>query len=291
MGFELRNVTFAYPGSLDRPSMRNINVDIKPSQLVVIVGANGSGKSTLIKLLTRLYDPTSGTLEVDGQPLAAYRQRDLRQATAVLSQGHRLFPLSMGENIGLGCVEKVRDVDAVRAAAQAGGATACIAKLRHGLDTVLDPQTRAYGENVTEEEDDPLRQRLEALEKPIEVSGGETQRIVAARTFMRLTSGNIRAVFVDEPSSALDAEGELALFNNLCKEREGKTMIFVTHRFGHLTRDADLIICLKDGEIVEQGVHAGLMSSGGEYSKLYEIQASAFPAAYDDCGREDSMNS
>ncbi|KAL1690966.1 P-loop containing nucleoside triphosphate hydrolase protein [Schizophyllum commune] len=258
----LRDVTFAYPGSLDRPSLRNINVDIKPGQLVVIVGANGSGKSTLIKLLTRLYDPTSGTLKVDGQPLSAYRQRDLRQATAVLSQGHRLFPLSMGENIGLGCVERVRDADAVRAAAEAGGASSCIAKLRHGLDT----------------EDDPLRQRLEALDKPIEVSGGETQRIVAARTFMRLTSGKIRAVFVDEPSSALDAEGELALFNNLCKEREGKTMIFVTHRFGHLTRDADLIICMKDGEIVEQGVHAELMLSGGEYSKLYEIQANAFAA-------------
>ena len=85
----------------------------------------------------------------------------------------------MGENIGLGCVERVRDADAVRAAAEAGGASACIAKLRHGLDTVLDPQTRAYGENVPEGEDDPLRQRLEALDKPIEVSGGETQRIVA----------------------------------------------------------------------------------------------------------------
>ena len=194
----LRDVSFAYPGSLDRPSLRNINVDIKPGQLVVIVGANGrwirrlssngvltsrSGKSTLIKLLTRLYDPTSGTLKVDGQPLSAYRQRDLRQATAVLSQGHRLFPLSMGENIGLGCVERVRDADAVRAAAEAGGASACIAKLRHGLDTVLDPQTRAYGENVPEGEDDPLRQRLEALDKPIEVSGGETQRIVAYVTF------------------------------------------------------------------------------------------------------------
>ncbi|KAL1683014.1 hypothetical protein EV122DRAFT_202410, partial [Schizophyllum commune] len=144
-------------------------------------------------------------------------------------------------------------------------------------------QTRAYGENVPEEEDDSLRQRLEALNKPMEVSGGETQRIVAARTFMRLTSGKIRAVFVDEPSSALDAEGELALFNNLCKDREGKTMIFVTHRFGHLTRDANLIdhvrfACMKDGETVEQGVHAELMASGEEDSKLYEIQANAFAA-------------
>ena len=85
----------------------------------------------------------------------------------------------MGENIGIGCVERVRDVDAVREAAEAGGASACISKLRHGFDTILEPKHPAYGEHISDEEDDPLRQRLDALDKPIQLSGGEKQRIVA----------------------------------------------------------------------------------------------------------------
>ncbi|KAL1730206.1 P-loop containing nucleoside triphosphate hydrolase protein [Schizophyllum commune] len=276
MGFELRDVKFAYPGDPGKLALRGVSITIQPGQLVVVVGANGSGKSTFIKLLTRIYDPTSGAILLDGEPLCAYRQLTLRQATDVLSQGHHLFPLSMGENIGLGCVERMHDERAVRAAAEAGGASACIAKLRDGLDTVLDPDTRASGNNLLGKEGEALRKRLDALDKPVEVSGGETQRIVAARTFMRFNSGKVRAVLVDEPSSALDPEGELALFDNLRAEREGKTMIFVTHRFGHLTKYADLIICMKDGQIVEHGVHDELISSDGEYKKLYDIQASAF---------------
>ncbi|KAL1739652.1 P-loop containing nucleoside triphosphate hydrolase protein, partial [Schizophyllum fasciatum] len=272
------DVGFAYPGDPDKLALQGINIAIQPGQLVVIVGANGSGKSTLMKLLTRLYDPASGEILVDDQPLTAYRNRTLRQATAVLSQGHHLFPLSMGENIALGCVERAHDADAVEAAARAGGATGCIAKLRHGMGTVLDPQTRAYGNNLSGKEGEALRERLDELEKPVEVSGGETQRIIAARTFMRFNSGKVRAVLVDEPSSALDPEGELELFDNLRATREGKTMIFVTHRFGHLTKYADLIICMKDGQIVENGSHQDLMQVDGEYRKLYEIQASAFSA-------------
>ncbi|TRM63664.1 P-loop containing nucleoside triphosphate hydrolase protein [Schizophyllum amplum] len=276
MGFELENVTFAYPGSTEQEALRNITISIHPGQLVVIVGANGSGKSTLIKLLARLYDPTSGTLTVDGEPISVYHKHTLRQATAVLSQDHCLFPMSVGENIGLGCPERVHDVDAVRAAAKAGGASTCIAKLKHRLDTVLDPGNQARGSNLSGEEGEPLRAQLEALDKKVDISGGETQRIVAARTFMRFSSGKVRAVLVDEPSSALDPEGELVLFDNLRNEREGKTMVFVTHRFGHLTKHADLIICMKEGSIAEYGLHQELMARDGEYRKLYEIQANAF---------------
>ncbi|KAL1665290.1 P-loop containing nucleoside triphosphate hydrolase protein [Schizophyllum commune] len=276
MHFRLRDVCFDYPGGSDQMALRGVNITILPGQLVVIVGVNGSGKSILIKLLTRLYDPTSGTVSVDGERLSAYRQSAIRQGTAVLSQGHYIFPMSMGENIGIGCVERVRDVDAVRGAAEAGGASACISKLRHGFDTILEPKHQAYGEHISDDEDDALRLRLDALNKPIQLSGGEKQRIVAARTFMRFKSGKIRAVLVDEPSSALDPEGELQLFDNLRKERQGKTMIFVTHRFGHLTRHADLIICMKDGQVVEQGQHDALMDQDGEYRKLYDIQATAY---------------
>ncbi|KAL1701757.1 P-loop containing nucleoside triphosphate hydrolase protein [Schizophyllum commune] len=275
---QIEKIVFAYPGDPSKMALRGVSITIEPGQLVVIVGANGSGKSTLIKLLTRVYDPTSGALLLDGELLSSYCQHTLRQTTAVLSQGHHLFPLSMGENIGLGCVERMHDERAVRAAAEAGGAASCIAKLRDGLDTVLDPQTRASGNNLLGKEGEALRKRLDALDKPVEVSGGETQRIVAARTFMRFNSGKVRAVLVDEPSSALDPEGELALLDNLRAEREGKTMIFVTHRFGHLTKYADQIICMKGGEVVEHGVHDELVALDGEYKKLYDIQASAFVA-------------
>ena len=112
-------------------------------------------------------------------PLPAYRQRAFRRATAVLAQGHHLFPLSMGENIGLGHAARAYDVPAVRAAAAAGGADACIAKLRGGLDAVLDPQARASGNNLVGWEGAALRRQLDALDKPLALSGGETQRIVA----------------------------------------------------------------------------------------------------------------
>ncbi|KAF8177195.1 P-loop containing nucleoside triphosphate hydrolase protein, partial [Pholiota molesta] len=121
-----------------------------------------------------------------------------------------------------------------------------------------------------------LYAELEKLEKSIDISGGEKQRIVASRSFMRFKSGKVKFVAVDEPSSALDAEGELQLFKRLLDVREGKTMVFVTHRFGHLTKYADMIICMKDGSIVETGSHEHLISAKGEYAKLYNIQASAF---------------
>ncbi|KAG6844893.1 hypothetical protein H0H93_016324 [Arthromyces matolae] len=114
------------------------------------------------------------------------------------------------------------------------------------------------------------------MEVSSKVSGGEKQRLVASRTFMRLQDPGIKFVAVDEPSSALDPRGELELFNRLRAEQDGKTMIFVTHRFGHLTKFADLIICMKDGAVVESGSHKDLLALNGEYAALYNIQAQAF---------------
>ncbi|KXN85020.1 Heavy metal tolerance protein [Leucoagaricus sp. SymC.cos] len=150
--------------------------------------------------------------------------------------------------------------------------------MKKGTKTVLNPLTETYQFNVyAQDKDHPLKKVLEELQRPTEVSGGERQRIVAARTFMRFNSGKIRFLAVDEPSSALDAEGEELLLDNLLKEREGKTIIFVTHRFGKLTKQADLILCMKEGQIVESGTHKELITiQGGEYKKLYDIQASPF---------------
>ncbi|KAF9020484.1 P-loop containing nucleoside triphosphate hydrolase protein [Hymenopellis radicata] len=278
MSFELRNLSFSYPGSQNEiPTLRDISFVISSGQLIVVVGANGSGKSTLIKLLTRLHDcPSPDFIIVDGHPISEYRITDLRQATAVLTQEHTLFPLSLGENIGMGYVDKVGDLEAISRAAYQGGAKHCLEKLKDGLETTLDPKSKAGIHNVPADEAHPLNVEFKKLPKRIELSGGEQQRMVASRTFMRFESGRVKFVAVDEPTSALDAEGEAALFENLIKAREGKTLVFVTHRFGHLTKRADLILCLKDGTLAESGTHSELLALDGEYAKLYNIQAGAF---------------
>ncbi|KAK0430903.1 P-loop containing nucleoside triphosphate hydrolase protein [Armillaria borealis] len=279
MSFELHDVSFSYPGSQStKPALSNINLSIKPGQMVVIVGSNGSGKSTILKLLSRFYDPTSGpeSIFVDGIQISRYRMADLRRATATLTQDHSLFPLSLGENIGLGYAEKVNDAEMIDRSAEKGGASHCLKKLERRKETRLRTDNEAYGSSLPAHPDHPLQAKLEKLQKNIQLSGGETQRIVAARTFMRFETGNVRFVAVDEPTSALDSEGEFALFDNLIRAREGKTMIFVTHRFGHLTKRADLVVCMKDGTIAEAGTHDELMVREGEYAKLYNIQASAF---------------
>ncbi|KAJ3780953.1 P-loop containing nucleoside triphosphate hydrolase protein [Lentinula aff. detonsa] len=277
MALELNHVLFSYPGSKeDKKALDGVSFRIEPGELIVIVGANGSGKSTFVKLLTRLYDVNSGTIIVDGQDIRRYKLSDLRKSIATLSQDHLLFPLSVEENIGLGYPEAMTDMGLVNKAVEMGGAQEILKKLNNGLKTVLDPLSIQYGSSVQEGDGTELAAALKQLQKKVEVSGGERQRIVAARTFMRFNSNQIKFVAVDEPSSALDPEGELQLFNNLRQKRAGKTMIFVTHRFGHLTKHADKILCMKDGKVAEYGSHAELLTRKGEYYKMYNIQAQAF---------------
>ncbi|KAG5636718.1 hypothetical protein H0H81_007085 [Sphagnurus paluster] len=276
MSFELRNVTFCYPGSKARAALQNVSFTIRPGQLAVIVGANGSGKSTIIKLLTRLYDPSEGALLVDGIPAEQYSAFDLRRAMATFTQDHQLYPLSLYENIALGNPAATGDSALVAAAAEQGGAAVFIGKLPKGMGTLLDPQNQAYPMNIPSDPDHPLRKQMDALSKKTDISGGEKQRLVASRTFMHLNSGKVAFVAVDEPSSALDSEGEAQLFGRLIAERSGRTMVFVTHRFGHLTKHADIIICMKDGMVAESDTHDELLKQEGEYAKLYNIQASAF---------------
>jgi len=201
---------------------------------------------------------------------------DLHDATATLTQNHSIYPLSLAENIGMGYSEHAHDLDMIQESTKKGGADELIVKLKDGLTTHIEPIKTAWGYELNETKYNLLQEVLDTLELPAQVSGGERQRIVASRAFMRLQSPRIKFVAVDEPSSALDPRGELQLFDKLRRERQGKTMIFVTHRFGHLTKFADLIICMKDGKIVEQGVHQDLLALDGEYASLYKIQAQAF---------------
>ncbi|KAJ7649665.1 P-loop containing nucleoside triphosphate hydrolase protein [Roridomyces roridus] len=278
MSFELRNVSFSYPGTTAK-ALNDVSLSIKPGQLVVIVGSNGSGKSTIIKLLTRLYDATCGSILVDGQDIKDYRVADLRMAMASLTQDHHLYPLSLGENIGLGNPARVGDVEMIWDAARLGGAEGVVDKMTDGLGTVLEWPRGLQWNNVgkgNQAVDPELRAAVGNMKKQVAVSGGERQRLVASRTFMRFTSGTVKLVCVDEPSSNLDPQAEWQLFDNLRRVREGKTMIFVTHRFGHLTKHADVILCMKEGDIVESGTHEELIEMGGEYCRMFDIQAKAF---------------
>ncbi|KAJ7290176.1 P-loop containing nucleoside triphosphate hydrolase protein [Mycena rebaudengoi] len=276
MPIELRNVSFSYPGAATK-ALNNVSLSLKAGQLIVIVGANGSGKSTVVKLLTRLYDATDGAVMIDGEDIKNYKTADVRRATASLTQDHQLYPLSLGENIGLGNPEQVTDLDMVRAAAKLGGAESVIAKQSEGLATVLKrPAGAMFSVSVHGTGNTPLSAEWERLRKNADVSGGERQRIAAARTFMRFTSNAVKLVCVDEPSANLDPEAEQELFNNLRAARAGKTTIFITHRFGHLTKHADLLVCMKDGTIAETGTHEELLALKGEYFKMYIIQAEAF---------------
>ncbi|EEB97850.1 hypothetical protein MPER_02742 [Moniliophthora perniciosa FA553] len=156
-----------------------------------------------------------------------------------LTQDHHLYPLSIEENIGLGHAEHVSDVDMIAEAAKKGGAEKLIHKLPSGYATVLEPRTIQYASLVNEGSTGPLAEQLKKLKKKSDVSGGERQRLIAARTFMRLNSKKVKFLAIDEPTSALDPEGELELFNNLRAARQGKTMLFITHRFGPLNEQAD----------------------------------------------------
>ncbi|KAG7442478.1 P-loop containing nucleoside triphosphate hydrolase protein [Guyanagaster necrorhizus] len=284
MSFDVREVCFSYPNGTS--ALTNVSLSIKSGQLVAIVGTNGSGKSTLMKLLTRMVEPTSGTILVDGNNMADYRLSDFRQATASFMQDHGIFPLSFLENICMGNVDAVGcDDDEVMDAVRKGGAEDILTGLAEGQDTVLggpnDYRFGAFSMNEDDDDDDdkkpnPLLARWEGLPQAVLTSGGEKQRIIAARTFMRFNSGKVSFVAVDEASSAIDAAGEMQLFDNLIKERKAKTLVIVTHRFGPVTRQADLILCMKDGTLCESGRHDELLALGGEYAKLYTIQAGAF---------------
>ncbi|KAI5990574.1 P-loop containing nucleoside triphosphate hydrolase protein [Pisolithus orientalis] len=281
---EFRNVSFNYPAAkTDRSALSSVSFTIQPGQLVIIVGSNGSGKTTILKLLSRFYDVNSGTILIDGVPIQEYRIQDLRRRFAMLTQEHDLFPLSIRENIVLGApdgadpgMDKPEVIaEIVQESLRLSGAEKTVNKFSEGLNTTLDPRSDGHI-SFNGRGDAELEKMHESFTQSTSVSGGERQRLVAARTFMRLLSTPVKLVTVDEPSSALDPAGEFQLFAHLRGAREGRTMLFVTHRFGHLTKHADLIICVKDGQVVETGTHVELVALGGEYAHLYNVQAQAF---------------
>lgn len=285
---EFRNVSFRYPGKEDFV-LRNVTFKVEKGQLCVIVGKNGSGKSTVLKLILRLYDPTEGTILVNGQDIKTFKLADLRESMAVLFQDYTHFPLPIKENIALGDPRNADDEARFREAARMTGAEEFVEKMAEGFGTYLqrpisnhwsipsDAKTRS-GVRIDR---DLFREVLGhgASDSHIKLAGGQMQRLAVSRMLMRSTlseEARVRLLLLDEPSAALDPEAEQDLFARFRKLRGEKTMIFSSHRFGQLTKPADLILYMRDSTIVESGTHDELMSREGKYAELWKLQAEAF---------------
>ena len=244
-GIRLENVSFNYAHS-QRSVLKNINLTIEPGEVVAIVGANGAGKTTLIKLLCRLYQPTTGTITLDGVDLGNYSITDLHRQISVLFQDYIHYQLTVKENIWLGDIEVEPDSERIWAAAHKAGAHPTIDRLPHGLDTRLGNW----------------------FEQGEELSIGQWQKIALARTFLR----DARLVILDEPTSALDPQAEAEVFARFRQLVRGRTAIIISHRLSTI-KMVDRILVLSDGQLAESGSHEELMQQQGLYARLFTTQA------------------
>ncbi|EED84781.1 predicted protein [Postia placenta Mad-698-R] len=285
---EFRNVSYRYPGT-DEYAIRDVSFKVGPGELCVIVGANGSGKSTILKLIVRLYDPEEGEILINGQDIRTLKLADLRQAVSVLFQDYTHFPLSIRDNIALGNPSEAANDEHVRLAARLGGAEEFIERLPEGFDTYLNRPVSDYYSGLPEGthklfgrpvDYSAMRFVGNMSDKSTHgLSGGQMQRLAVARMFMRsivTEDSPVGLLLFDEPSASLDPTAEHDLFARLRDLRGNKTMIFSSHRFGNLTRHADLILYINDSVIVETGTHNELLKHGGEYARIWSLQAEAF---------------
>ncbi|KAF8323977.1 P-loop containing nucleoside triphosphate hydrolase protein [Clavulina sp. PMI_390] len=282
MKIEFKSVSFSYPGK-ESPSLDDMSFVIGAGQLCVIVGENGCGKSSTVNLISRMYDTTKGEILIDDTPITSFKTRSLRKAQTILYQDFVKYPTSIGRNIGFGDVEHISDTSRLRESAQSAGALSFIEAQSSGFDTQIEAPSNLWSSLSRAKVDGPLQKRVKEYEQEVAVSGGQWQRLAIARSFMRFKHENedkranqVKLLVYDEPSSALDPKAEFELFEKLRNERENRTLIFITHRFGHLTKYADIILYMKDGKILEKGTHAELLALDGSYAHLYNVQAQAF---------------
>lgn len=257
-GIRFEDVNFAYPGT-EKLALEGINLDLKAGSIVAIVGENGAGKTTLVKLLARMYDPSSGSIWVDDEQLADISARDWRARLAGAFQDFFRFEFPAQNTVGLGDVVRIDEREAAEVAIERAGAEDVVSQLDQGLDTQLGV----------------------SWPNGVEVSFGQWQKLSLARGFMR---DEPLLLILDEPTAALDAETEHALFERYAAQAQsnggvertgGRITILVSHRFSTV-RMADQIVVMDGSRIVETGAHEDLLESGKQYAELYTIQASAY---------------
>lgn len=246
---EFRNVSFSYKE--DGPVIKDLSFSIEGNTRVALVGHNGAGKTTIIKLLFRLYDPDEGEILLNGINIKKYNLQAYRSLFAAAFQDYKIFALTIRENVMMReCGEEV-DTD-VAIALKKAGVYDKVMSLPKGLNTIM-----------TKEFD----------EEGVLLSGGEFQKIVVARAFVK----KVPIKVFDEPSSALDPIAEYELYDSILNDSIYKTMIFISHRLSSV-RNADMVFMLENGTIIEQGTHSQLMSLNGSYADMYNKQAKNYLA-------------
>ncbi len=247
-GVEFRNVSFSYPGN-SRLILDQINFQLHRDERLALIGENGQGKTTIVKLITRLYDPTSGQILLDGIDLREYDLDDLHRVMGVIFQDFMRYEMTARDNIAVGRVEEIDNLDLLQAAAQKSMADQTIARLPQGYGQMLGRR----------------------FEQGVDLSGGEWQKVALARAYLR----DAQLLILDEPTAALDARSEFEVFHRFAELTAGKMALFISHRFSTV-RSADRIIVLENGKIAEEGSHDQLASLGGRYAEMFEMQASNY---------------
>ncbi|MHB8889190.1 MAG: ABC transporter ATP-binding protein [Acidobacteriaceae bacterium] len=247
-GFEFRNVSFRYPGS-PRLILNQLNFSLRLGERVALIGENGEGKTTIVKLITRLYDPTEGQILLDGIDLREYDLEDLNREISVIFQDFMRYEMSARENIAVGRIEDLDDIELIRQSAAKSRADQVVAKLPLQYEQMLGRR----------------------FDGGVDLSGGEWQKIALARAYLR----DAQLLILDEPTAALDARSEFEVFEKFAELTFGKMALFISHRFSTV-RTADRIVVLSGGKISEEGSHDALMALGGRYAEMFELQASSY---------------
>jgi ATP-binding cassette subfamily B protein len=247
-GFEFRDVSFHYPGS-ERLVLDHLNFRIERGEHIALVGENGQGKTTLVKLLARLYDPTSGAISLDGVDLREYDVEDLQREIGIIFQDFVRYDMAARMNIGVGRIEETDQDESLWIAAKKSRADRTLERLAGGLDQMLGRR----------------------FEGGVDLSGGEWQKFALARAYLR----NAQVLILDEPTAALDAVAESEVFARFAELAHNSTAILISHRFSTV-RKAGRIVVLEGGRIREQGTHEQLVTIRGRYARLFELQAANY---------------
>jgi ATP-binding cassette subfamily B protein len=246
---EFRHVGFRYPLT-DRDVLRDVSFTVRRGEALALVGENGAGKTTLVKLLTRLFEPSSGTILLNGQDAARFSPRSVQKQMSIIFQDFGQYQMSARENVALAEADRLTDEQGVQGAVQRAGA-GFVDGLPAGLNTPLG--------------------RL--FQGGRQLSGGQWQRLALARLYFRDAS----VLVFDEPTAALDARAEAETIEALRAQTGDRITLLISHRFSTV-RLADQIVVLEGGVVVEAGSHAELLARGGQYAALYELQARGYAA-------------
>ena len=247
-GFEFRNVSFAYPNS-EKLILKGVSFKIRAGEKIAFVGQNGAGKTTLTKLLLRFYEPTSGEILLDGKPISRFNKVNYQQFFGVIFQDFFRYEFTVRENIAIGDIKEEFNQPKIEEAARLSLANEVVSDLKWGYDQQLGKR----------------------FARGMELSGGQWQKVALARAYMK----DAKVMILDEPTSALDAKAESEVFERFIGLTANKTSIIISHRFSTV-RQADRILVLQNGKILEIGSHEELMENDMLYAQLFTLQAEGY---------------